>query len=390
MKGLKYISWNDTSGYAVASHRYIRGLIEQDIPLTWTPMIPGSSWGSAFGYEPFTGTRTGRQEFDPVCNKSMAYDTVLIHLVPEYFPRWIAQEPGKRHIGYTTWETDKIPDHWPEILNRLDRVWVPSTWNKEVFEGSGVTVPIDVIPHILAPAPGPDARVAHPLMSQVPPENYVFYSVNVWSRRKALWLLLEAYWSAFQAHEPVSLVLKTSRNDGTSRYGNKRFPLSGLARTSRTYRKLEKRYPHKPSTILIAEENTPQPMIDMLHHRCDCYVSLSRAEGWGLGAFDAVAAGNPVIMTGYGGQTDFLPKEHAGLVDYNLIPVADAMNKKSYSPDQRWGDPDIQQAGQLMRSAFENPAAARANGQHLLDDASDHFNQQSVIQKILEILNDRG
>jgi len=387
MKGLKYISWNDTSGYAAAAYGYIRGLMDRNIPLTWTPMIPGASWGSAFGYEPFTGSSIGSRERDPVCNKPLSYDTVLIHLVPEYYPRWMAQEPGKRYIGYTTWETDRIPDHWPEILNQLDRVWVPSNWNKKVFEDGGVNVPIDVIPHILGPAPTLDSATAHPLMSQIPPENYTFYSVNVWSRRKALWLLLEAYWSTFQADEPVSLVLKTSRNDGTSRFCNKRYPLSGLARTSRSYRKLARKFPNKPSTILIAEENTPQPMINMLHHRCDCYASLSRAEGWGLGAFDAIAAGNPVIMTGFGGQTDFLPKEHAGLVGYNLIPVTDSMNKKSYSPDQRWGNPDIRQAGRLMRSAFENPAIAKANGQCLRAHASHHFKQEIVIKKMLAILN---
>lgn len=331
---------------------------------------------------PSAGKEVGCADRDRICNKPIDYDTVLIHLVPEYFPRWMELEAGKRIIGYATWETDTIPSHWPAILNKLDRVWVPSTWNRHVFEHSGLTVPIDVIPHILGPAPACNAKVAHPLTSRISSDHFVFYSVNVWSRRKALWLLVEAFWSTFSAHEPVTLVLKTSRDDSNSRFCGQRFPLRLLARTAIAYRKLAEKFRERPATVLIAEENTPQPMVDHLHDRGDCYVSLSRSEGWGLGAFDAVAAGNPVIMTGYGGQTDFLSSEHAYLVDYTLVPVEDALNRKSYSLDHHWAEPDIQHAGRLMREVFEDREVAATKGQVLKSYAQRHYSTAARHQSI--------
>ena len=74
------------------------------------------------------------------------YRIVVSHLVPEYLPACL--EPGKANFAYCTWESDRIPAHWPAILNRFDGVLVPSTFNAEVFRAGGVTVPLHVVPHI--------------------------------------------------------------------------------------------------------------------------------------------------------------------------------------------------------------------------------------------------
>ncbi len=92
-----------------------------------------------------------------------------------------------------------------------------------------------------------------------------------------------------------------------------------------------------------------ESQIRRLHLRGDCYVSLCRGEGWGIGAFDAAAHGNPVVMTAFGGQLDYLKRELAYLVNYELVPVINPQAPLSYSPDQRWAEPDIQHGAQLLR-----------------------------------------
>ena len=387
MRGLKYISWYERSGYGIAAERYLHGLLRAGVPLTWAPMVPGPGWGREFHYAPWTGRTIGDAVLDPVCNKTIDYDTVLIHLVPEYYARWCELEAGKRIIGYATWETDRLPRAWPGILNRLDRVWVPSRWNKEVFRRSGVCVPIDVVPHVLEPMPPAQTPASRTLTEGIPPESLVFYTINVWSARKALWLVCEAFRTAFSDREPVVLVVKTSAYDSTSRWARNRWPLRELARTKRSFRKWLGTREASPPIRLVAEENVPQAEIEALHRRGDCYVSLSRSEGWGLGAFDAVAAGNPVIMTGYGGQTDFLRPDAAGLVDYRMVPVSDPLNPESYSPDQNWAEPNPGHAGQLMREVFENREEARARGARLLTYAQQKFNERVIIDDMLSILD---
>jgi len=51
--------------------------------------------------------------------------------------------------------------------------------------------------------------------------------------------------------------------------------------------------------------------IDSLHARGDAYVCSSRAEGWGIPPFDAMAFGKTVISNQYGGLGEFVREETA-------------------------------------------------------------------------------
>ena len=130
MAGLKYISWADNTGYAVAAKSYLRVLQQAGVTLSWVPMLPGPQ-----GYE---ARESVPGELGQLANRPIDYDTVLIHTVPEYFPEWIERERpgGRRILGYTVWELDDLPGHWPAILNRLDGVIVPCSFNVEVFRRS--------------------------------------------------------------------------------------------------------------------------------------------------------------------------------------------------------------------------------------------------------------
>ncbi len=53
----------------------------------------------------------------------------------------------------------------------------------------------------------------------------------------------------------------------------------------------------------------------------DCYISLHRSEGFGLGIAEAMALGKPVIATEYSGPADFLTPANSYPVDYRLVPI---------------------------------------------------------------------
>lgn len=147
IKGIKYISFHENSGYGIAAYRYIKGLTDLKIPLTWMPLVTGKKW-KHLGYKPLEDKNSSYPEFAPFFNKKIEYDTVIIHTVPEYYPVFAEMETGKTLIGCTVWETTKPPYHWISLLNSLDSIIVPCRWNREVFEKNGVSVPIHVVPHI--------------------------------------------------------------------------------------------------------------------------------------------------------------------------------------------------------------------------------------------------
>ena len=82
---------------------------------------------------------------------------------------------------------------------------------------------------------------------------------------------------------------------------------------------------------------------------CDCYVSLHRAEGFGLTVAEAMFFARPVICTGYSGVLDFASDETAFLVPFPAGTL--------------FAEPNLDQAAMLMRRAFSDreTAAARAS-----------------------------
>ncbi|MDD2755063.1 MAG: glycosyltransferase [Methanothrix sp.] len=399
LKGIKYISLYGANGYFIAAKRYMIGLQNFGIPFIWTPLVRGAD--NELG--PFTGDNIGDTQLDHFCNKQINYDTVIIHTPPEYYPYWIDKEKDKRIFGYTVWETDKLPAHWPNLLNLVDHVLVPCQWNKEVFIKSGVYKPIDVIPHI-SDGFRPSAD-GHRLRCAISPSDFVFYTIETWTARKAVWNTIKYYLDTFTGNDPVLLVVKTTKyayNDSQLEQFKKMnifkenlniikkaAPIINLIRrkkdTQNALSSIQRNYAFPARIMLINETLTDNEIMD-LHNRGDCYISLCRSEGWGLGPFTAAGMGKPVIITGFGGHLDFLPEELAYLVSYDLVMVRDDWDRKRFAEDMMWAEPKKFQACQLMRHVFENQNEARKRGEALSKFVNDGFSEDKVMQRFIAAL----
>lgn len=394
--GVKYVSYYGSTGYFVAAKRYMLGLRRTGLSLTWTPMIPDSQQGHAL--IPFPGNQTGDRELDDLCNAAIDYDAVILHIAPGLFPRWLEQERGKRILAYTVWDTDRLPHDWPALLNQTDRVLVPSQWNHKVFQQSGVTVPITVVPHIA----GTNNRPAGHGFGDLIPTDYVFYTIETWTARKAVWDTIRCYLDAFTAADPTVLIVKTN----TTYYGRPMAPVLRLPRSLArlvervgrffpgAYQKIDvETFMHRvrreyaaPARIEVITDELAEEEIHRLHSRGDCYVSLCRAEAWGLGAFEATNYGKPVIITGYGGQREFLPQELAYLVPYTIVPACDETDRAGITADQHWAQPSLPDATRLMRHVFENRDEAEARGRKLRTFVKDRFDGKKTIRQLLSVI----
>ena len=90
---------------------------------------------------------------------------------------------------------------------------------------------------------------------------------------------------------------------------------------------------------------------------CDCFVSLHRSEGFGLGIAEAMALGKPVVATNFGGAADLLAPDRACPIGYRLVPVASG--EYPGGKGQFWADPDIDEAAAAMRRIAEEPEYRR-------------------------------
>ena len=85
---------------------------------------------------------------------------------------------------------------------------------------------------------------------------------------------------------------------------------------------------------------------------CDCYVSLHRSEGFGLGIAEAMYLSKPVIVTAYSGNMDFTNQDTSCLVEFDLVEVA--LDNYPFWQGQYWAEPNINQASEYMIKVYSD------------------------------------
>jgi glycosyltransferase involved in cell wall biosynthesis len=374
---LHYLALHEPSGYAVAAQRCMRALQAAGVAVRWIPYVPGAA-----GYRPAEPGDVADPALQDLLDGPEECDVVVAHLVPEYWPSVRERYARTPLVGHTVWETDRLPAAWPALLATADRILVPSRWNADVFARAGVRGPISVVPHIAAE---PSAHVTSTAWDDVPASTFVVYTVGPWTARKALDLTVRAYEAAFAGRDDTLLIVKTSSRDHTAAdlpASRRAGPGTTGWSLARLLGGIERPAPVRLVTRVLADDD-----IDALHARGDCYLSLCRSEGWGIPAFDAAAAATPVVITGYGGQLDYLDAQSAFLVDHTLVPVDDPAGGASYTPDQRWAEPSVEHAAALLRQVAGDPVAARVRAGRARDRVRSQFAPDSVARALIAALD---
>jgi glycosyltransferase involved in cell wall biosynthesis len=383
-RSVKYVSHGDAGGYGLSGIAYLHGLRGAGVPVSWTPLFP-TVGGYAAEASPDAALRRLRDPALPpetadlyeAVTRDVACDICVLHTVPEL---WAAhRQPHCHHIGYTVWELTTAPPHWPALLASMEQLLTPSRLSADALANAGVPAPIEIVPHLFRPpaatADGARFRALH----GIPREHTLFYTVNTWIARKAVWRTLHAYCSAFSAADPTTLVVKTSAFGPAHEGDARQHPVQQLVRA------LIANYPAAPHVCLIVRHLT-QAEMDDLHAAGNCYVSLTHAEGWGLGAFDAACAGRPVVMTGWGGHLDYLSASDALLVDYQLVPVHDRLGASSYRSDQLWALADLDDAIARMQWVHDHRTDSVALGERLGARLRQQYARDGIIARLAEIL----
>jgi len=365
IKGIKYIGpCLDNSGYGKACRNDILALLTQGVPVTVQPI-------SFEENHPDLG-KDGKV-LGPLLNKDIDYNVVMVRTTPEFWEKY--KEPGKVMVNHTIWETTKLhPDWVPYINNNADKLLVATQWNVDVFRDSGVTIPIGCVPHCINK--DDDLMVSPYQLANISDSTYLFGFVSQWTERKDPLSLLKAYWYAFQQNEDVALVLKTYR----SSYAESE---KELIRSTIKRLKSIMVFDTFPKIYFISDMLTEDEMRG-LYKRMDCYVTLDRGEGWGLGPFQAGAYGKPVIATGFGGVTEFLKEDNSYLVNYTLSPTHGMPYSPWYRSEQLWAQADIRHGAELMRKVYANQDAAKEAGAKLRTYIHDNFSYEIVGARMLK------
>ena len=350
------------SGYADENLHVALGLAGHDIPLQLDPRGARSDAGKLLP----TGIQArldalAKARVDP--QHSVFFVSAPAH---EFEPQAYF---GRRRVGRTTFETDRIPDGWRERCNALDEVWVPSQFNFETFAGAGVSeAKLRVLQE------GIDTEQFRPggePLNIPGARGFNFLSVFDWQMRKGYDVLLRAYCEEFRLDEDVTLILKVSTM-------NQPFaPLVDLV-SYFIERTLHRRLEQSPNIVLLTGM-LPHVQFPRLYGGANAFVLPTRGEGWGRPYMEALACGCPVIATRWGGQMDFLNDENADLIELEGLRSTGRDIDLEIFAGHRWAEPSVDHLRQLMRRAVSDPASSARKAARGLRDMREKWDWRHVV-----------
>ncbi|WP_449290285.1 glycosyltransferase family 4 protein [Oscillibacter ruminantium] len=267
----------------------------------------------------------------------------LIHLNPNEIANavWKMDRTilrNRYNIAFWLWELSEFPPEWDYTFQLFDEIWTPAEFISQAIR-KRTTLPVFTMPYgIEVPPVEPGCgRSAFGL----PQDTFLFllsYDGNSVSARKNPQAVLRAYREAFSPSDgDVGLVIKAT-HAGKVELAQLREMFAG--------------YPN----LVILTDSYSKPVFNSLLACVDVYVSLHRAEGFGLVMAESMLLGTPVIGTNWSANTEFMSEKTACMVDAQIIALP--RDYPPYHKGDHWAQPDEHQAAQWMRRLYTDRAFA--------------------------------
>jgi len=304
---------------------------------------------------PFTET-INRQEhrFTEHGHSSAIYDTNVICVNADQVPVFLERVGAHilydhYNVGIWAWEVDDMPEWMAKSARYFDEVWGISEYTASSLR-SRLNVPVRAFPLPIVPFE-PLQRSRNELGL---PEGFLFLFCfdfeSVFDRKNPL-AVISAFRRAFPRPGDARLVLKSV---------NGQLHLDELER-------LRVAAAERPDIVIVDGYRAIDDHHAMIN-ACDAYVSLHRAEGFGLTVAEAMSLGKPVILTDYSSTKEFTTSENSYLVSGRIINVPP--ETRAYPSTAHWSDPDVSVAASLMRRVYEQRDEARKIGERARRDIS--------------------
>ncbi len=312
--------------------------------------------------------RAGDHSLDDKISEDLPYNINLIHINPDemtfLYTRLDRDSWSKRYnIAFWLWELEEIPAHWQQAFPMLDEIWTPSEFISNNLR-KVTDLPVYTVPyHVEAPTDHTLDRKYFGL----PEDKFLYlvmYDSNSTMARKNPVGAIRAFRKAFRKNPDTGIVVKVNN------------PKPGeLERLGRLLRDC-------PNVYYITETLT-KTEVNSLISVVDVFVSLHRAEGFGLVMAEAMLAGTPCVATNWSSNTEFMNSEVACMVDGGFTTLK--KDTPPYKKGARWADPDITQAARYMRKLYKDPDYYN----EIREKAKDYIHMKLSMEQAVSLIRKR-
>jgi GT2 family glycosyltransferase/glycosyltransferase involved in cell wall biosynthesis len=272
---------------------------------------------------------------------------------------------GRYNIGCWSWELATFPPEWLDRFPHYNEIWLGSSFMANAISRVS-PIPVVRIPTVVKAPTGNRPRGRRRLGARPTELVYLFaFDTHSYFERKNPLAVVEAFRRAFPKRRGARLVIKCV--NGATDTDNLDRLRAAMASVDGT---------------LISDYLSRAEHADLVS-ACDVYVSLHRAEGFGLTIAEAMAAGKPVIATDWSGNTDFADVSNSYPVRYDLTTIARDVGP--YRAGETWAEPSVEHAAELMQRVADDRSEAAERG----IAASATMRSRYTIEAIAPLVADR-
>jgi glycosyltransferase involved in cell wall biosynthesis len=311
---------------------------------------------------------------------------------------------GHYNIGVTAGvETTIAPKDFIDGSNKMNLIIVPSEFTKQNLGGTvyqqkdnetgqivgeiKTTTPIEVLfegvdTDIFSKGSGKD------ILSNVK-EDFNFLIVGHWLKgnlgqdRKDIGMAIKTFATVFQ-HTPKDkrpgLIIKTSSAG---------FSVIDREATREKIESVVKTFGDKcPSIYLVHGDMKESDMSNLYHHpKVKAMISFAKGEGYGRPMAEFTLTGKPIIASGWSGQMDFLPAEHAVLLEGSLTAVDESAADQFLMKEAQWFSVNYSTAANKIYDVCKNYDTYLKKSEGLKANTLSNFTLEKMHDKFINIMD---
>lgn len=308
------------------------------------------------------------------------YDTTIVFMNPDQSLHLRSQVPAsllsdRYVIAQWYWELPELPDEWLKEFEFVDEVWAGSQFIADAVSAKidAGNLPVRVVR--MPPVVMLSNDQSGPSRSQLrlPENRYLFlamFDTNSVLQRKNPLGVLRAFKAAFDGGDAsVGLVMK---------FNNPDYQDPSMQALREEIRGLE--------NVFVIDRIMNRAEVTSLIKVCDCFVSLHRSEGFGLGPAEAMSLAKPAIITNWSGNVDYMTPDNSIAIDYKLVTLG--QDYGPYKAHQHWAEPDLEQASHWMKKLRDDPSLGHRLGQRARETILSLYSPEVVAPQIRSRLDE--
>jgi hypothetical protein len=311
---------------------------------------------------------------------------------------------GHYNIGVTAGvETTIAPKDFIDGSNKMDLIIVPSNFTKQNLGGTvyqqkdqatgqivgeiKTATPIEVLlegvdTEIFSKGSGKD------VLENVK-ENFNFLIVGHWLKgslgqdRKDIGMAIKTFATVFQylpKDKRPGLIVKTSHAG---------FSVIDREETRKKIDEVLKSFGDKcPSVYLIHGDMEESDMSNLYHHpKVKAMISFAKGEGYGRPMAEFTLTGKPIIASGWSGQMDFLPTEHAVLLEGSLTAVDESAADQFCMKEAQWFTVNYSNAANKIYDVYNKYDSYLEKSKGLRENTLKHFTLDNMHDKFTQLMD---